>query len=72
MNREELLGIDGTTFIDGLTNDVDDTAKDFLTDGNGDGSTSVDDLLAADETCEKGRRLILVCTVSQITKSRMV
>jgi hypothetical protein len=71
VNGEELLGLDRTTLIDRLTNDVDDTAKDFLTDGNGDGSTSVDDLLAADETCEKGRRLILVCTVSQITKSRM-
>ena len=50
VNGEELLGLDGTTLIDGLTNDVDDTAKDFLTDGNGDGSTSVNDLLATDET----------------------
>jgi peptide chain release factor 1 len=50
VNGEELLGLDGTTLVDGLTNDVDDTAKDFLTDGNGDGSTSVNDLLATDET----------------------
>jgi peptide chain release factor 1 len=52
VNGEELLGLDGTTLIDGLTNNVDDTAKDFLTDGNGDGSTSVNNLLATDETCE--------------------
>jgi hypothetical protein len=50
VNGKELLGLDGTTLIDGLTNDVDDTAKDFLTDGNGDGSTSVNDLLATDKT----------------------
>jgi peptide chain release factor 1 len=50
VNGEELLGLDGTTLINGLTNDVDDTAKDFLTDGNGDGGTSVNDLLATDET----------------------
>jgi hypothetical protein len=52
VNGEELLGLDGTTLIDGLTNNVDDTAKDLLTDGNGDGSTSVNNLLATDETCE--------------------
>jgi hypothetical protein len=53
VNGEELLGLDGTTLIDGLTNNVDDTAKDFLTDGNGDGSTSVNNLLATDETCKR-------------------
>jgi peptide chain release factor 1 len=53
VNGEELLGLDGTTLIDGLTNNVDDTAKDLLTDGNGDGSTSVNNLLATDETCKR-------------------
>jgi hypothetical protein len=44
------LGVDGTTFVNGFTDNVDDTTKDFLTDRNGDGSTSVNDLLATDET----------------------
>jgi hypothetical protein len=50
VNGAVALGTNGTTLINGLTNDVDDTTKDFLTDGNGDGGTSINDLLATDET----------------------
>jgi hypothetical protein len=50
VNGAVALGTDRSTLINGLTNDVDDTAKDFLTNGNGDGSTSVNDLLATDKT----------------------
>lgn len=37
----ELGGLDGTTLVDGVTSDVDDTAKGGGTDGDGDGGTSV-------------------------------
>jgi peptide chain release factor 1 len=50
VNGAVALGTDGTTLINGLTNDVDDTTKDFLTNGNGDGGTGINDLLATDET----------------------
>jgi hypothetical protein len=52
VNGTLALGVDGTTFIDGFTNDVDDTTENFLTNRNGNGSTSVNDLLATDETFE--------------------
>jgi hypothetical protein len=44
------LGVDRTTFINGFTNNVDNTTKDFLTDGDSDGSTSINNLLTTDET----------------------
>jgi hypothetical protein len=50
VNGTVALGTNGTTLINRLTNDVDDTTKDFLTNGNGNGSTGVNDLLATDKT----------------------
>lgn len=50
VDGEELVALDGTTLINGLTNDVDDTAERALADGDLDGGTSVDDLLATNET----------------------
>ena len=50
VDGEELVALDRTTLVNGLTNDVHDTAKRALADGNLDGGTSVDDLLATDET----------------------
>jgi hypothetical protein len=50
VNGTLALGVDGTTFIDGFTNDVNDTTKDFLTDRNGNGSTGINNLLTTDET----------------------
>jgi len=50
MDREGLLVTDGTTLVDGLTNDIDDSAKSLGTDGNLDGVTSVHDGLTSDET----------------------
>ena len=45
-----VLGLDGTSLIDGLTNDVDDSAKSGGTDGDSDGSSGVVDNLASDES----------------------
>ena len=50
MNGRELDALDGTTLVNGLTNDVHDTAKRALADRDLDGCASVDDLLATDET----------------------
>lgn len=50
MNRRELDALDGTTLINGLANDVHDTAESSGTDGNLDGCTGVKDLLSANET----------------------
>ena len=41
MNGKELGGLDGTTLVNGVTSDVDDTAQGGGTDGNLDGSASV-------------------------------
>lgn len=41
MNGSELGGLDGTTLVNGVTSDVDDTAESGGTDGDGDGGTSV-------------------------------
>lgn len=41
MNGSELGGLDGTTLVNGITSNVDDTAESGGTDGDGDGSTSV-------------------------------
>lgn len=50
VNGELLVSLDGTTLINGLANDVHDTAKGALADGDHDGGTGVDDLLTTDET----------------------
>lgn len=49
VNGSELGGLDGTTLVNGVTSDVDDTAESGGTDGDGDGSTSV---LGGDTTGE--------------------
>ena len=41
MDGEELGGLDGTTLVNRITSDVDDTAQGAGTDGNLDGSASV-------------------------------
>ena len=50
MNGRELDAVDGTTLVDGFTDDIHDTTQGGLSDWDLDGSTSVDDLCAADET----------------------
>ena len=50
MDRAVSIRLDRAAFINGLTNDVQDTSKRAVTDRDGDGSTRVDDLLATDET----------------------
>lgn len=50
VNGRELDTVDGTTLVDGLTNDVHDTTQGRFSNGNLNGSTSVDDLCTADET----------------------
>jgi hypothetical protein len=45
-----VLGLDGTSLIDGLTNDVDDSAKSGGTDGDSDGSSGVVDNLSSDKS----------------------
>ena len=50
VDREELDALDGTTLVNGLANDVHDTAEGRGADGDTDGGTGVNDLLATDET----------------------
>lgn len=50
MNRGEAVTLDGATLVNGLANDVHDTAEGSLSDGDHDGSASVDDLGTTDET----------------------
>ena len=50
MDGSVVLGLDGTSLIDGLTNDVDDSAKSGGTDGDSDGSSSVVDSLSSDKS----------------------
>ena len=50
MNGRELDALDGTTLINGLTNDVHDTTESSGTDGNPDGCAGINDLLATNET----------------------
>lgn len=45
-----LGGLDGATLVDGVTGDVHDTAQSTRTDGDGDRSSTVQDLGATDET----------------------
>ena len=46
----ELDALDGTTLVNGLANDVHDAAESRSADGDTDGGTGVDDLLATNET----------------------
>ena len=50
VDGEPLVRLDGATFVNGLTNDVHDTAECALADGDENGGTGVEDLLATDET----------------------
>ena len=50
VNGEELVALDGTTLVNGLTNDVHDTTERAFADRDLNGGTSVDDLLATDKT----------------------
>eukprot|EP00128_Syssomonas_multiformis_P016704 Colp12_sorted_trinity150504_noHs@24768 len=50
VNGEGGLGVDRTTLIDGLTNHVNNATKSLVTDGDGDGGTSVEDGLTTDQT----------------------
>jgi hypothetical protein len=50
VDGQHLDALNGAALINGLANDVHDTTKSGLADGNENGSTSIDDLLATDET----------------------
>ena len=50
VDRAELDALNRTPLVNGLANDIHDTAQSTLSDRNPNGSTSVDDLLSADET----------------------
>ena len=50
MNGQILGGVDGAHLVDRLTDDVDDAAKSTGADGHLNGSASVNDTLASDET----------------------
>lgn len=50
VDRSELLGLDGTTLVNGVTSDVHDTAKSGRADRDGDRGTSVGSLSTTDET----------------------
>jgi hypothetical protein len=50
VDRSVVLGLDGTTLVDGVTSDVHDTAEGGSTDGDGDGSAGVSALGTTGET----------------------
>ena len=50
MDRQEFGGADGTTFVDGLANNINNAAEGLLTDGHHNGSTNVHNGLSADKT----------------------
>jgi hypothetical protein len=50
VNRGKLDTFDGSSLIDGLTDNVHDSTEGLGTDGDGDGCTSVDNLLTSNET----------------------
>ena len=47
MDWKELLSTDGTTFVDGLTDNVNDSSKSLWANGNLNGVASIHDGLAA-------------------------
>ena len=50
MDGSVLVGVNGATLVDGLTNDVDNAAESLGADGNQNGVAGVHDGLATDET----------------------
>ena len=50
MDGKELGSVDGTTFVNGLTNDINDTTESARANGHLNGVSSVLDRLATDET----------------------
>ena len=50
VDGRQLDTLDGASLINGLTDNVHDSTEGLGTDGDGDGRTGVDDLLASDET----------------------
>ena len=50
MDGSVLGGVNGSTLIDGVTDDIDNSSKGFRTDGDENGCTSVVDYLTSDET----------------------
>ncbi len=50
VDRQELVSLDRTTLVNGVTGDVDDTTESGRANGNGDGGTSVRSLGTTDET----------------------
>lgn len=50
MDRSERGGLDGTTLVNGVTSDVDDTAQGAVADGDLDGGAGVERLSTTDET----------------------
>jgi len=49
MNRSEFGGFDGTTLVDGLTDNINDSSKSLWADRDHDGVTRVDNFLTSDE-----------------------
>lgn len=50
MNGSEFVGFDGASFVDGLSNNINDSTKSFWTDWNANGVTSVSNWLSTNET----------------------
>lgn len=50
MNGVSLFGGDGSSLINGISDDVHDSAKGLRADGDTDWRTSVDDILAANQS----------------------
>ena len=50
MDGHEFVGLNGTLLINRLTNDIDDSTKGATTNGDGNGLSSVDDILASNES----------------------
>ena len=50
MDRSELVGLDGTTLVNGVTSDVHDATKSLGTDWNHDGVAGIGCAVTTDET----------------------
>lgn len=60
VDRSELVGLDGTTLVNGVTSDVHDTAQSTGTDGDGDRGTSIGGLGTTDETLSTCNQLVFL------------
>ena len=49
MDGKQLLGVDGTLLVNGLTDDIDNSTESLGADGHLNGAASVNDALASDE-----------------------